>query len=431
VETMSPATDNGTTPLIIPSQDEDGYDAVGRKLRRTIIRVSAVCLLILVVAGVLCGIILATNSKPDSTTNCKCSTAAPDISDCQWSPWSQWRPCSQYCQGGEQLRTRNKTRHQEGDGQACEGGHEESRRCNTWPCPGYPDCSGGGEALNEAAAAGKVTEAQGLIGCPGIDINYADSNGETALWKAAFAGHLEVVQLLLNTPGINVSKAGGLVPDNVRGEFRGFRVTEATPLFAASTNGHADVVRELLSHPQTDPNQARTSDGATPLFIASQHGNEEVVRELLCHPQTKPNQVGTTDGYTPLYIASGKGHDAVVRELLCHPQTKPNQDTWDDWTSPLFIASLNGYAAVVKELLADRRVDTNNHWNNNAIMVAAGAGKLEVVKLLLRCPKVKLGVKNKDGKTELDLAKEKGHQDVVEALESRSSYLQQESTCPN
>ena len=77
---MSPATDDGKTPLIIESQD--GYNAVGWKLRRTIIRVSAVCLLILVVAGALCGIILATTSKPDSTTNgtTNGSTAALDTS---------------------------------------------------------------------------------------------------------------------------------------------------------------------------------------------------------------------------------------------------------------------------------------------------------------------------------------------------------------
>ena len=58
------------------------------------------------------------------------------VLDCQWSPWSQWRPCSQSCQGGQQLRTRIVTRKQVGDGQTCEGGPEQSRGCNKWQCPG-------------------------------------------------------------------------------------------------------------------------------------------------------------------------------------------------------------------------------------------------------------------------------------------------------
>jgi len=493
---MSPATDDGKTPLIIESQD--GYDTVGRKLRRTIIHVSAVCLLILVVAGALCGIILAITSKPDSTTNVTTisSTAAPDTYDCQWSAWSQWRPCSQSCQGGQQLRTRIVTRHQVGDGQPCEGGHEESRRCNTWPCPGLVDCSGGEKSLNEAADKGNVTEVQGLIGCRGMDINYADSYGQTSLLNAALEGHLEVVQLLLSTPGIEPNKAEpseGL-----------------TPLFGASQEGHVDVVRELLSHPKTDPNQALTHDsfftkeGATPLLAASVKGNDAVVKELLSHPQTDPNQADKW-GATPLWVASEKGHEAVVRELLSHPQTDPNhaltgpegldlgpeglelgpdvvligatplwiasgggpygahagvvrellshsqtdpnQARTTDGATPLFIASWEGHVDVVRELLKDPRVNVNKASNDkgvnpnvpadwhvadltiNAIGAAAFEGRLEVVKLLLRCPKVKLGVKDKDGKTELDHAKEKGHKDIVNAIQSRQTLLEQGNTC--
>jgi len=65
----------------------------------------------------------------------------------------------------------------------------------------------------------------------------------------------------------------------------------------------------------------------------------------------------------------------------------------------------------------------------NAIGAAAFEGRLEVVKLLLRCPKVKLGVKDKDGKTELDHAKEKGHKDIVNAIQSRQTLLEQGNTC--
>ena len=201
-------------------------------------------------------------------------------------------------------------------------------------------------------------EVQGLIGCPGIDINYATSHdGSTGLYQASYFGHLEVVKLLLSTPGIQ-------------------------------------------------PNKAQPDWGLFPLYIASQFGHDEVVKALLSHPKINPNQakLGRLDR---------------------------------EGTTPFIVAAERRHANVVKVLLKDGRVDPNKRrtggWKNNAISEAAKRGNLEVVKLLLRCPKVALGVEDKFGKTELDYARENGHWDVVEAIESRSSYLQRpnRSTCPN
>ena len=241
-------------------------------------------------------------------------------------------------------------------------------------------CRGGGEALVEAAAEGKVREVQGLIGCPGVDINYANSLGETGLWYASFKGHLQVVKLLLSTPGIDVNQA---------------RRTDigATPLFMASHFGHVEVVKELLAHQQINVNQGLTTTGATPLFIASQNGHVEVVKELLAHPQINVNQA-TADGSTPLLAGS---HLEVVKELLADQRVDPNKIRTDD--------------------------------KDNAIIIAADFGELEVVKLLLQCPKVVLGVKNKYGKTELDYAREGGHPDMVNAIQSRKTLLQLGHTC--
>ena len=160
------------------------------------------------------------------------------------------------------------------------------------------------------------------------------------------------------------------------------------------------------------------------------------MKELLAHPQTNVNQAQTTTGVTPLLIASQIGHVEVVKELLDHPQTDVthvNQGLTADGATPLFLASQNGHVEVVKALLADPRVDPNKlrtKWKDNAISIALHYnGNLEVVKLLLRCPDVILGVKDKDGKTELDYAKEKGFPENVKAIESRQTLLQQDHTC--
>ena len=72
----------------------------------------------------------------------------------------------------------------------------------------------------------------------------------------------------------------------------------------------------------------------------------------------------------------------------------------------------------------------------NALTVAAVRGNLEVVKLLLRCPKVVLGTKDLLGKSELDYAKQEIpgvpielSSQVAEAIESRQTLLERGHTC--
>ena len=63
-------------------------------------------------------------------------------------------------------------------------------------------------------------------------------------------------------------------------------------------------------------------------------------------------------------------------------------------------------------------------------------GNLEFIRLLLRCPKVILGVKNKFGESEIDYAKQKSQDvpdelrlQILEAIESRQTLLEQGHTC--
>merc|ERR1711879_1114444 len=111
-----------------------------------------------------------------------------------------------------------------------------------------------------------------------------------------------------------------------------------------------------------------------------------------------------------------------------------------------------GNLEVVRVLMKDSRMDPNiklcarddtlvyvkghvrgqfKHigWKEDAIKQASYKGLLEVVKLLLRCPKVHLGVADEDGKTELDYARGEGHWDILNAIQSRQSLLQQGRTC--
>ena len=116
---------------------------------------------------------------------------------------------------------------------------------------------------------------------------------------------------------------------------------------------------------------------------------------------------------------------------------------------------------VVQLLLADPRVDpnlsTNSKEKNPAIggppvEVASYLGRLEIVKLLLRCPKTYLSFRDAFGRTLVDLAKadisehdkkleylniadsdgiiRERKREIVKAIQSRSELLRQGRTCP-
>ena len=89
----------------------------------------------------------------------------------------------------------------------------------------------------KAARENNVTQVLVLLGCPGVDINHEDKigDGETPLYEASSGGHLQVVKLLVSDPWIDVNKAA--------------------PLVAASANGHVEVVKELLAQPQINVNR--------------------------------------------------------------------------------------------------------------------------------------------------------------------------------
>ena len=63
-----------------------------------------------------------------------------------------------------------------------------------------------------------------------------------------------------------------------------------------------------------DVNKARTDNGATPLFAASQEGHTKVV-EMLLGAGADVNKATTDTGATPLYIAL-RGNHRDVAELL-------------------------------------------------------------------------------------------------------------------
>eukprot|EP00731_Ephydatia_muelleri_P035118 Em0098g4a len=123
------------------------------------------------------------------------------------------------------------------------------------------------------------------------------------------------------------------------------------------------------------------------------------------------------NGWSPLNGASEKGHLDVVKTLL-EAGANINQADKDN-TTPLYVASQNGHHDVVQTLLG-AGADVNIARSDNGcspLHVSCYGGHLDVVKTLLEAG-ANINQAMKDGKTSLDLAVERGHNETVQLLKT-------------
>jgi len=131
----------------------------------------------------------------------------------------------------------------------------------------------------------------------GSDINWQNPEwvGQTALHVASANGHTEVVKTLLLHPEIDI---------NVKDDF-GW-----TPLHGASFYGNLGTVKELLKISKVNYN-AKAQDGWTALHSASYSGTKEVVDELIGLPKMD-KRAKTDHGYTFLDLAFKMGNSKII-----------------------------------------------------------------------------------------------------------------------
>lgn len=156
-----------------------------------------------------------------------------------------------------------------------------------------------GEVVDDTLQAINLGDLQGIQDGlrRGLDVNYADQDGNTLLMLSARSGHAEGVALLLN--------AGAKVyPSNRHGD---------TALLLASFGGYENVVDMLLAKGGSLGGNAH---GWTPLHYAAFAGHARLVAKFLQH-RANINAKTQID-LTPLMVATMNGHLDVVQILLKH-----------------------------------------------------------------------------------------------------------------
>jgi ankyrin repeat protein len=287
--------------------------------------------------------------------------------------------------------------------------------------------------LIRAAQDGKLDDVREHLQL-GADINAKDGNGGTALMWASSEGHLDIVLELLNHPSINafLQNHAGLTAVRiaiVKGHEEIVRCLQEhaqnRQLIRAAQDGKLPEVRNLI---QEGANiNATIGFGTTALILASQNGHLDIVCELLKSDNTDVNHQGEW-GFTALMYAISKDHFNIVVELLKHDEVDVNRVD-DIGSTALKWASFRGHVDIVIELLNREDVDVNHQstthsFGKTALMLASSAGHVDVVIELLKRDDVDVNLQGTStthffGGTALMLASSAGHVDVVIELLKR------------
>ncbi|XP_057721758.1 protein VAPYRIN-like [Arachis stenosperma] len=184
-----------------------------------------------------------------------------------------------------------------------------------------------------------------------------------------------------------------------------------TLLHLAISRKRADVVQLLL---EFEANlEARNGSGSTPLEAAASSGAALIAELLLAHKANIERQETSTFG--PIHVAAKQGHCEVLRLLLLKGARVDSLTK--DGNTALHLAVEENKIECVKLLLANgARTDIRNAGKGDTVLhIAASTGDHNMVELLLRNG-VNKYVRNDSSKAAYDVAAEKGHSRIFDAL---------------
>ncbi|KAH9476441.1 hypothetical protein JR316_0012016 [Psilocybe cubensis] len=248
-----------------------------------------------------------------------------------------------------------------------------------------------------------------LIRAPGIDVNSQDDNGHTALLLAATKNSFQVLKALLSIPGLNpnlrdrngltalfVAMLRGhnnivkaLLPmSHIKADVPSLQ--GVTALVRATVEGYVPIVDGLLSSQNKHWEHA---EGVTPLMLASSAGHTEVVKHLLTVPGIDVD-LGNQPRYT-LTIPTGESNDnPIMDSFLTGMDLK--QTCFDcSGITALNFAAYHGHIDVLKLLLAVPGINGNSQdcWGFTPLILASDMG-FDVVARLLSVPEIRVNTQN-------------------------------------
>jgi len=225
------------------------------------------------------------------------------------------------------------------------------------------------------------------------DINQFGGNGNTPLITAVEMKNIKTVKFLLQK---------GAKP-NFFSE-GGYR----SPLMAA-TFEDTGIIKLLIDY-GADVN-LQNKNGISPLFNAVTFDRLDIIKLLLAHGA----DINPKSGLKPILAAVS----VKIFEFL----VSQGADPWSRWPEGdlmIYNVAMQGSSDLLQKLTdLGMGVNSFNHKGYTPLMLAASFGKLENVKILVKAG-ANIQIENKKGQTSLDLAKEEGHKEIIDYLQSLS-----------
>jgi ankyrin repeat protein len=260
----------------------------------------------------------------------------------------------------------------------------------------------------QVALNGSVAELKNLLDT-GMKPDARTADGTTALMLAA--RDIEKVKLLTERGAdVNARAATGI---NVL-------------MMAARYRGNAEVIRLLLkkgAKPNVE-NGIEVRNNATPLFLAIMSGDEENVRVLIdsgARIDLKMKIIGRFS-QSPLLYATFGSHP--ISEMLLARGANANEVD-DDKISLLSWAAISNHPSIVRLLLAKgAKVNHVDNFGMTPLLYAASIdyGDTAVLEQLLAAG-ADVSLKNKEGLTALELARNYRHQRIADLLSKKAISL--------
>jgi ankyrin repeat protein len=234
----------------------------------------------------------------------------------------------------------------------------------------------------------------------GASVKKSDHKGMTALYEACLAWNPEIVGLLLEHKA-NPNKKNKTYGNPLGAALKGIVETK--------TRDHLNQIVRLLLDAKCKVDAA-DGMGETPLHIAALSGHADAVKMLLeagADPLAR-----SREGRIPSDGAVFHGHLNVLKVLDDHGGL-------DDTNGALVNAASQGHIEAVKYLLekgasADAR---RSFDKQTGLMLAAYIGSEELVDTLLKAG-ANADLTDKKGRRAMDIARERGHQEVAALIGS-------------
>lgn len=190
---------------------------------------------------------------------------------------------------------------------------------------------------------------------------------------------------------------------------------QVSSFFRAVQMDDASTVRKMVGT-VVNANELNPLGGEPALVLAIREGSTAVVQDLLAHPGTDLERKAV-NGNTALMMAAFKRDGDTVRALL-DKGAKVNQPGW----TALHYAAASGDAAIA-QLLIERGAQVNALSPRpsgavTSLMMAAREGQDGIVRLLL-AKGANAALKNTEGFTAAQLAKQAGHDKLAGLLSGR------------